>query len=183
MDAKVSSYIDRKMASKLLRVSVRTIDRYIQSGRLSAHQQNGRVWLSKKEILHFEKPVIDRRQATKLSSIHPHHDDDSFYRDLYEEAKHSLSDYQQKLQQANYRLGQLESEMIHRPGTLPATPSFERHDTSVNTELLRREVRDREREITLLKENLKREQASRTVFAILTYLLLAIIPLLWYLLR
>lgn len=182
MDAKPSTYIDRKMASRLLGVSVRTIDRYIQSGRLSAHQQNGRIWLSKKEILHFEKPVIDRRQATKLSSIHPHHDDDSFYRDLYEEAKHSLGDYQQKLQQANYRIGQLESEMIHRPGHAPA-PSFERHDTTVNTELLRREVRDQEREITLLKESLKREQASRTVFAILTYLLLAIIPLLWYLLR
>jgi len=182
MDAKTSSYIDRKMASKLLRVSVRTIDRYIKSGRLSAHQQNGRIWLSKKEIIHFQKPEVDRRRTASLLPIYPHHDDDSFYHDLYEEAKHSLGDYQQKLQQANYRIGQLESEMIHRPGhTEKVLP--ERHDTTVSAELLRREVRDLEREITLLKESLKREQAQRRVFSILTYILLAVIPLLWYLLR
>lgn len=181
MDAKVNAYIDRKMASKLLGVSIRTIDRYIRSGQLSVHQENGRIWLRKKELLHFQKPMIDRRQPTKLPPIYPHHDDDSFYRDLYGEAKHSLGDYQQKLQQANYRIGQLESEMIHRPHHAGLAP--ERHDASLSTELLQRELRDREREMTLLKEAVKRERASRVIFAILTYLLLALMPLLWYLLR
>lgn len=43
--------LDRHAASKLLNVSLRTIDRYMATGKLSHIKSRGRVWLSKEEIL------------------------------------------------------------------------------------------------------------------------------------
>lgn len=43
--------IDRKTASKLLDVSMRTVDRYLKQEKLSSIRSDGRVWLSKDEIL------------------------------------------------------------------------------------------------------------------------------------
>ena len=43
--------IDRKTASKLLKVSMRTVDRYIVAKKVSIEKRDGRIWLDKKEIL------------------------------------------------------------------------------------------------------------------------------------
>lgn len=177
MDANSSTYIDRQTASRLLKVSVRTIDRYIRGGKLWALSENGRIWLDKKEILAFDQPrkvmrnvAIDRGMSVPVIR-HAGHDND-FYRDLYEEAKQAVGDSQQKLQQANYRIGQLESQMLQ-----PPSPKYiERHEDLIHD-------REREKEITALKKIAKREKTSRIIFAALTYLLLALLPTLWYLLR
>ncbi len=42
--------IDRKAASKLLKVSIRTVDRYISQNKIAAERIDGRIWLDKKEI-------------------------------------------------------------------------------------------------------------------------------------
>lgn len=56
--------IDRNTASRLLSVSIRTIDRYIESGKLSSIKSEGRIWLSKEEILKtINKDIVDNRQA------------------------------------------------------------------------------------------------------------------------
>lgn len=176
MEANTSSYIDRKAASEILHVSVRTIDRYIRSGKLWALSENGRIWLDKKEILKF---TPGRQQGEKTSIDRPLSREHDFYRDLYEEARRGLNDYQQKLQQANYRIGQLESQIIH---PLPAR-NPEHHENLLSTELLRKEIQDREKELVGFKELLKRERSSRIIFSILVYLLLALLPALWYFLR
>ncbi len=43
--------IDRKTASRLLKVTMRTVDRYIVAKKLSIEKRDGRIWLNKKEIL------------------------------------------------------------------------------------------------------------------------------------
>ncbi len=184
MDANSSTYIDRQTASQLLQVSVRTVDRYIRGGKLWALSENGRIWLDRKEILAFSHPrkvsknvPIDRSVSIPVLRNIGH--DNDFYRDLYEEAKQTLGGYQQKLEQANYRIGQLESQIL-QPSV---SKHIERHDDSFSSELLRKEIHDREKEITLLKELAKRERTSRVIFAALTYLLLVLLPTLWYLLR
>lgn len=183
--------LDRKQASKLLSVSVRTIDRYIRSGKLPAFTERGRIWLNKEGILEFRQlsatPVktnIDRTNSVApRPSISPSPTvsapDGTFYRDLYEEAKHALLEYQQKLEQANYRIGQLESHSVH-PTTMKP---IERREDSASYEFQRRELADREKEIFTLKEVVKRERASRIIFAVLTYLLLILQPIFWYFLR
>lgn len=189
--AKTLPRLDRKQAGKLLGVSVRTIDRYIRSGKLPALSERGRIWLTREGILEFRrvsaepvKTAIDRthsvalRQSIANAPAAAAHDGD-FYRDLYEEAKRALSEYQQKLEQANYRIGQLESHSVHPTAARP----LERREDSGNYEFQRRELADREKEIFTLKELVKRERASRIIFAVLTYLLLILQPVFWYFLR
>lgn len=60
--------IDRKMASKLLKVSIRTVDRYISKNRLSHENREGRIWLDKKEIVKLrDKNRVDR--AIDMSTV------------------------------------------------------------------------------------------------------------------
>lgn len=167
--------INRQTAGELLGLSVRTIDRYIRRGKLSARiGENGRIWLDKKEVMdlpRIEPMPINIKRTTALDSGHKS-DNVNFYQDLYEDAKKALNEYQQKLEQANYRIGQLESRIIN-PISTPKV--IERHDDFALIE--------REKENILLKEALKKERTARIIFAVLTYILLTALPLIWYLLR
>lgn len=171
--------INRKTAGELLGISVRTIDRYIRRGKLSARiGENGRIWLDKKEVMdlpRLEPMPVKVKRTTALDSGHKD-DNVGFYQDLYEDAKKALNEYQQKLEQANYRIGQLESRIIHpSPAPKIIEQRTERHDDFVLIE--------REKENILLKETIKKERTARIIFAVLTYILLAALPFVWYLLR
>lgn len=184
---KASSDINRKMASKLLGVSIRTVDRYIRSGKLPAREQRGRILLTKRDIMEFRrgeavpvKTAMDRDNFVTLRPSVAAVQNASFYQDLYEEAKRALGEYQQKLEQANYRIGQLESHSVHPAASLKP---IERRDDFSSNDFFRRELADREKEIMALKELAKKEKTSRIIFAILTYLLLVLQPVFWYFLR
>ena len=72
MQPRMTLDIDRKMASKLLNVSVRTIDRYIRSGKLPAREVNGRIWLSKGSIEKIKSPrlvTIGRKMPTSTATV------------------------------------------------------------------------------------------------------------------
>lgn len=194
--AKNTLDIDRKTAGRLLGVSVRTIDRHIRAGKLMAREENGRIWLNKREILTYKddsgfmwSPVKHKPIGT---TARPHispairgSDDAQFYRDLYEEAKKMAAEYQQKLEQSNYRIGQLESQLMHPHNHAPVmTKNTEwRERESAAAEMIRKELMDKEKETLLLKELVQKEKSSRIVFAILTYILLGLLPVIWYLLR
>jgi hypothetical protein len=63
---KMSTYtIDRKSASRLLKVTMRTVDRYIKSKHISSKVINGRVWLNKDQIINFR----DRQRVKGVLSI------------------------------------------------------------------------------------------------------------------
>lgn len=190
MLTKNTSAIDRKTASKMLRVSVRTIDRYIRRGNISARQENGRIWLDKKEVLNFNSAkiitpavYIDRTKGAHMSTQNIPTIDNDFYRDLYEEAKKALHDYQHKLEQATYRIGQLESQIMHPQATPKMIEPQQRHEDAYGSEFLKKEINDKDRELAILKDALRKEQSGKLVFTILTYILLVLLPMLWYLLR
>lgn len=129
--------LDRNTASKLLKVSVRTLDRYLRDNKLSCSKDDGRIWLSKAEIGDF-KHLREERQARRILdrtysdlsvesgsdngdfvagrlSSHVHTGEtgavESVYKALYQEAKNQLEDQQKRLEGANYRVGQLEAEL------------------------------------------------------------------------
>lgn len=222
MITKDTSTIDRKQASRILGVSVRTIDRYIRSGKLPAYSRSGRILLKKSDIQHYStsapveqiRPMMTRapqnvtRQALSVpvhvstsarraplsgrnnnapSEASRHGDD--FYKDLYDEAKKILTEYHQKLEQANYRIGQLESQVTNGSPMNALNAGFTRSaismrdSDSVAHELLKKDLSDKEKEITQLKNTIAQEQSARTIFAVLTYLLLATIPVMWYLMH
>lgn len=183
---KPSAQIDRRKAGKMLGVSVRTIDRYIRRGKLAAHTRSGRIWLMKKEVEHFRegervpirivtKPRPDVIARPQVSRTAP----PDFYHDLFLETQRALRDCQQKLEQANYRIGQLESQILREP--MPAPKIIERREESSQNPLYERELLDREKELSVLRELAKKEKSNRFVFAFLTYLLLVLQPIFWYL--
>ncbi|MEK7528904.1 MAG: hypothetical protein AAB592_03985, partial [Patescibacteria group bacterium] len=128
MESQRTYEIDRKTASQLLKVAVRTIDRYIRGGKLSARQINGRVWLSKQEIIDLKRGTtflssenedatesIDLRAVPRIEPPrHEHREspDPGFYRDLYSESSKLLEERTKKLEQAQYRIGQLEAQSM-----------------------------------------------------------------------
>lgn len=60
--------IDRKAASRLLKVSTRTLDRYRQGGRLSTRIIDNKILLSKSEVLDFIHSQSRQEKNAKMSS-------------------------------------------------------------------------------------------------------------------
>ena len=56
--------LDRKAASKLLKVSLRTVDRYIKQKKLASRVVSGRIWLDKNETIDFR----DRHRVDKVDT-------------------------------------------------------------------------------------------------------------------
>lgn len=194
MQSRMTLDIDRKIASRLLGVSVRTVDRYIRSGKLPAREVNGRVWLSKSSIEKLKQPKSFPRESSRLATMDRRASVSTpavkrvpvsthaaratktapadFYKDLYDEARTTVTDYHKKLEQAQYRIGQLESQ-----------PQDVSQETPLTVQTVRKELYEREHEITLLKESLNKEKTNRIIFAVLTYGLLILQPIFWYLMR
>ena len=142
--------LDRKTASEMLQVSIRTIDRYIQKGNLEKEVINGRIFIRSKglkDLLEQKKlqekylsdiysnststprpstekpsapsapaaieaepePPIETRYAGRNQEyIAEEGEDTGIYQRLYEELQEELKIKQERLEGANYRVGQLE---------------------------------------------------------------------------
>lgn len=63
---KMSTYtVDRKTASRLLKVSIRTVDRHVKLKHLSSKVKDGRIWLNKDQIFDFR----NRQRVKGILSI------------------------------------------------------------------------------------------------------------------
>lgn len=123
------SKISRAEAAKLLSVSVRTIDRYIRSGRLSSQKLDKAIFLSRKEILALA--TVDKNDVS-TASVSTAVDVDNLselvdsvstptsekalpnnkiFEELYYKLQEDNKEKQQRLEIANYRVGQLESQI------------------------------------------------------------------------
>lgn len=117
--------LSRKEASGILKVSTRTLDRYIKSKKVSSKSIAGRIMLDREEIT-SKKKTRKHRKVTKSQAlpetkkevfeINAALDDaakaeEKVYKKLYEEMKGDVRAFQQRLEGANYRVGQLESEV------------------------------------------------------------------------
>ena len=133
--------IDRKTASRLLKTSIRTIDRYRQNGRLSTTIIDSRIYVKKEEISDFIERQSRQRQKTYVSTedmvdsgntthdkkqdkaqdkgeaqpIRGHHEHDvrmdEYYKKMVEELMHDIHEKQEKLEAVNYQVGKLETQL------------------------------------------------------------------------
>lgn len=134
-DIKKSFDLSRKEASELLHVSTRTLDRYITKKVLPMKNIAGRILLNRDDIIEFMKQKrkhkrITRRPESKsqpqpvyVHQVEPEEStkaedvdiisatEEKVYKNLYEELRSDLQAFQQRLEGANYRVGQLESEL------------------------------------------------------------------------
>jgi aspartate carbamoyltransferase regulatory subunit len=205
--------IDRKAASKLLKVSMRTVDRYVKSKKLSIQIINGRVWLNKKEIIDFKDrrlaPVnvdkiivstpdlsiddnVDRVDRVDRVEVFENENFEKFsskknenslsnevYKKLYFDAKDELKEKQERLEIANYRVGQLEAQVKN------SIPLLEYHRENYERKKVEEEFATKINEsITTLKKlslEVKIATFKKRMAVIILFTILALQPL-WLLL-
>lgn len=197
--------ISRKTASKLLKVSIRTVDRYIASGKLKTKKIDGRVWLSKKDIKHILRKnsghdnilstgnmsvdsvvssVVDMSSGGVDSvstggggfALNKTQTKESgVYKKLYQELKQELEVKQSRLEGANYRVGQLEAMVKESVPLL-------QYQKQLSVEKTARLELEEENEsllekIEIIKKKLKEETVSKKVFFSLLFIIILLQPL------
>ena len=206
--------IDRKAASRLLKVSTRTIDRYIARKRLSFEKRDGRIWLDKKEVLRARQRIpVDRdidmmsseMSSDKIhiipvdapeSSVHsgssdfqtvysrnfkdesPRRDtEEEVYKKLFEQLQEELKTKQERLEAANYRVGQLESHLKESIPLLDYNREIAKEREE--KESIRKNLDAQQFEVEQLLNNLKEERFNKKVYLIILFILLLLQPL-WF---
>lgn len=159
--------ISRQEAAKMLRVSTRTIDRYIADQRLSVVKDQGRSLLRRTEVLELKdlkSPIIG--QVVSALSHREEFEDTSKYKILYEDAKEQVEKRDELLRHMHYQLGKMEVEAKNMVPLLEANTKQQQLETKV--------IALQSENITL-KTNLDSAKTGRMVFfsiAFISFLLL-----------
>ncbi len=202
--------LDRKSASRLLKVSTRTVDRYVKSKKLSTRVVDGRVWLSKAEVLGLihergsgHGVNMSRMDLSIVKSVDTSRDSidngldnievldqsvseiadqknkkgskGNVYKKLYLDLKEELKEKQERLEIANYRVGQLETQIKN------SIPMLEYHQEkflkSQSESDLKNSLDEAAKTVKKLAVELKYEKFNRKIFLIILLILLALQPL------
>ncbi|MBU1992112.1 MAG: hypothetical protein ABH856_04840 [Patescibacteria group bacterium] len=201
--------IDRKAASRLLKVSLRTVDRYIKQKKLSSRGETGRIWLDRAEIhtlkeirrpkievvnvdmstpkMSIDKSVdidvdsVDSMSINPTSQMYRREVEEGVYKGLYGDLAEKTRDQEDRLSRATYRLGQLEAQLKY------SVPLLEYHKEK---RLLRSSNAKLENELTKaldkikeVKEEYKIEKFNKHIYLIILIGLLFIQPILWLMIR
>ena len=202
--------LDRKTASKLLKVSIRTLDRYVKVKKLSSQIVGGRIWLDREEIADFkgrhERPLevdkiklstsdmsidngvdkVDSVEVLNQESVNTvstrdrkNTQEGGVYKKLYLETKEELREKQERLEIANYRVGQLETQVKN------SIPMLEYHrenyDKKKREEDLKSKLKESTSFIKKISFQLHLERFNKRIFLVILLITLALQPL-WLLL-
>lgn len=217
--------IDRKTASRLLKVSVRTVDRYIVGEKISHERRDGRIWLDKKEILKLrarkrvdiavdmsthdlsmdkvdliavdtsidnegntfhavenEDGTIEVQEVPRKPAHSPQpktpQDGPEVYRKLYEQLQEELKEKEQRLEMANYRVGQLEARIKESIPLLDYKRDLA--NEQAEKDRLRKDLDAHLMEIEMAANNFREERFNKRIYLILLFILLLLQPL-WFL--
>lgn len=156
--------LTRQEAAHMLRVSTRTVDRYISDQKISVVKDQGRSMLRKSEVETLITPNVG--QIIHSPALREEFEESAKYKILYEEAKEEVGKRDELIRHMHYRLGALETEAKAMIPMLEATNKQKELETSV--EILQEEN-------TILKTNLSSAKTGRVVFfsiALLSFILL-----------
>jgi excisionase family DNA binding protein len=133
-----TTYVDRDEASKILKVSTRTIDRYVRKFRFKTRKDGRRVLIKRNDvdkiiedhIGHFvdmsstsvdfkmDSQNVDNKVANvsnfevkNIKLEEKAKEDEKVYKQLYIDVKNELKEKQERLEAATYRVGQLEAQV------------------------------------------------------------------------
>lgn len=210
--------LSREAASRLLKVSIRTLDRYLKAKKMSTTLVDGRIWLNKKEIEEFKdlksrEVAIDKVDMSipKMSidtgvdkvdsgvdivdtmDIPPQdfvdilgghgiknfktrqRTEDSVYKKLYTELRQEMDESHERLEIANYRVGQLENQLKN------SIPLLEYHRENYAKEKFSDELKNKFNEsmglIKTLYLKIKYQKFTKRVFILILLAVLALQPL------
>ena len=201
--------LDRKAASKLLKISVRTLDRYIKSKKVSTRVVDGRVWLDKGGLKDYmdEKSgaasVDSENMSTPDMSIdvdvgNDHSSSQDYvqsmstvrkiskekspsgvYKKLFSELKEDLNEKQARLEIANYRVGQLEAQLKN---SIPMLEFHrENYEKKQKEQGLENKISEQTTVLMRIKTQLKYEKFNKRIFLTILMVILTLQPL-WLLL-
>lgn len=183
--------IDRKTAAKQLKVSLRTIDRYVKAKAVKSQRRNGRIWLDKKEITRLKRQktgtidIVPRPTQNKIdmsidsvysvSTLEPkisatrkENEYVGVYKKLFEELQNENKERQRQLEGANYRVGQLEGQL---KDSIPLL-DHQKMLTAENTK-----VSSLQQKLETIKAKLKEEKINKLVYLIILFIMMMLQPL------
>jgi hypothetical protein len=199
--AKISQKISRKDASKLLKVSMRTVDRYVKCGKLSMSTVGSHVFLDRLELLELKKSRqvvdtyrhdlsidklvdrVDKEEPEKEELVYsvstrkaqPQSKNSKIYEKLFSELRTELHERQERLEIANYRVGQLETQLrnsiaihdYHREKFLRDKDETE----------LKNKIQESDSIIRRMVYKLKYEKLIKKMYLLLMLIIIALQPL------
>ena len=192
-----NTLLSRQEAAKLLTVSVRTLDRYINKNALSAVRKNGGVYLDKKEIAGFKKgdgarkhdKRVNRLTATRrrkgsegqVSKSTEMVKREDLYKELYQGIRGELKENQKRLEVANYRVGQLEAKLENTVPLLSHSNLLEEQKKQEGN--LNEDIKQKDEVISDMQQEIGSERYNKMLYAVLLIGVLVVQPILWILLK
>lgn len=194
----VSNFVDRIEASKILKISTRTLDRYIRSYKIKIKKE-GRNVLIKRSALdlvindhigHFlddfkrlkddgqrVQHVQDALMVKDIKVEQFKAKEEEVYKALYAELKKEIKEKQDRLEAATYRVGQLESQLKNMIPLL----EFNKKDKELREAQIALENRVIENQTTITKMHgvIRSERVAKWVYLSLVGLLLVAEPILF----
>lgn len=123
----------------------------------------------------IEMPQAEVAVASKVSER------EKVFEELYDLSRREVREYHNKLEAANYRLGQIETQIKH------SVPLLEFHEQSEalaqKEQMVAGKLKHQEEALEILEADLKGEKLNKNIYIGLLFGLLALQPLLWLLLQ
>lgn len=191
-----STYVDRDEASAILKVSTRTVDRYVRKFRFKTRKDGRRVLIKRRDVdkiieEHIGQFVDMKQQATdevsdltvrdiKVESVkksEKSEKEEGVYKGLYTEVKKEVKEKQERLDAATYRVGQLESQVKTMVPMLDYTRKEK--ELKVAKEAIEQKELEKLHEIRKMEHKLKTERVAKWIYLSLVGLLLVAEPVLF----
>lgn len=201
-------YVDRVEASEILKVSTRTVDRYMRKYRFKTKKDGRRVLIKRSdvdviikdhighlvdikeenlnEMLHGKKAeeasqltVTDVKIKKKEKNSETMNIEQQIYKDLYVEVKKELTSKQDRLEAATYRVGQLESQVKSMVPML----DYNKKDRALQEaySAMDQRAKQNEEKVEKLETKLRSERVAKWIYLSLVGTLLVAEPILFLL--
>jgi excisionase family DNA binding protein len=198
-----TTYVDREEASEILKVSTRTVDRYIRKFRFKTRKDGRRVLIKRIDVdkiiekhigqfvdigssavegIEKEEKAIKKAPGfevkdIKVESVRKSEKEEEVYKSLYVEAKNELKEKQERLDAATYRVGQLESQVKTMVPMLDYTRK-EKELKEARSTIEQKEL-EKLQEVRRMEHKLKTERMAKYIYLSLVGLLLVAEPVLF----
>lgn len=187
------THIDRDEASQILKVSTRTIDRYLRKFKFKTRKDGRRVLIRRTDIDKIIQDQIghyvDTKKTTAIVKVknikveeikkkdNPVKAEERIYKELYSEVKKDNKEKQERLEAATYRVGQLEAQIKN---TVPLL-DFTRKEKELKESQIVLEQKALESTLAIekMEKKLKAERIAKWMYVSLVGLLLVAEPILF----
>jgi excisionase family DNA binding protein len=198
-----TTYVDRDEASEILKVSTRTVDRYIRKFRFKTRKNGRRVLIKRADVdkiieehigqfVDIKSTILDKRETKqksvdsapdfevkniKVESVKKSDKEEGVYKGLYSEVKGELKEKQERLDAATYRVGQLEAQVKTMVPVLDYTRKEKELKEAKNT--IEQKELEKAHEVRRMEHKLKTERMAKWIYLSLVGLLLVAEPVLF----